>query len=193
MTRPAPTDVAPVAPHRLISAATTGLAIAAGAVAAGIDRALAPAGTVALLGVGAIVLVAVSVVDLRTHQIPDRLLLPLAGLAVGGLAAGALLTGDFPRTHLGGAALAAVVLAAVYFVLGLLGAVGFGDVKLAGVLGLWVGGLGGIAWMLIPVVAVGISGIHQVVMHLQHRPRAVAHGPALAVAAAVCTLAALSA
>jgi leader peptidase (prepilin peptidase)/N-methyltransferase len=193
MTRPTPPAVAAAAPHRLIPAATTGLAIAAGAVAAGIERALPPAGTVALLGVGAIVLVAVSVVDFRTHQIPDRLLLPLTGLAVGWLAAGALLTGDLSRTHLGGAVLAAVVLAAVYFVLGLLGAVGFGDVKLAGALGLWVGGLGGIAWMLIPVVAVGISGIHQLVVHLLHRSRAVAHGPALAVAAAVCTVAALSA
>lgn len=193
MTRPAPPAVAPVAPHRLISAATTVLAIAVGAVAAGIEQALPPAGTAALLGVGAIVLVAVSVIDLRTHQIPDRLLLPLAGLAVGWLAAGALLIGDLSRTHLGGAALAAVVLAAVYFVLGLLGAVGFGDVKLAGVLGLWVGGMGGIAWMLIPVVAVGISGIHQLVVRVLHRPGAVAHGPALAVAAVMCTLAALSA
>ncbi|WP_100812140.1 MULTISPECIES: prepilin peptidase [unclassified Microbacterium] len=193
MTRPAPPAVAPAAPHRLIPAATTGLAIAVGAVATGIDRALPPAGTAALLGAGAIVLVAVSVVDLRTHQIPDRLLLPLTGLAVGWLAAGALLTGDLARTHLGGAALAAVVLAAVYFVLGLLGAVGFGDVKLAGALGLWVGGLGGVAWMLIPVVAVGISGMHQLVVYVLHRPGAVAHGPALAVAAAVCTVAALSA
>lgn len=188
----APTGTTSPVTSGLVAAAPMGLALAVGAALVGIQHVLPPVGVLLLCSAGGMVLVAVSVADIRAHQIPDRLLLPLGGLIGGWLATRVLVDAPPAAAAVGGAIVAGVVLAAVYFVLGLVGAVGLGDVKLAGVLGLWVGGFGGASWMLIPVLAVGIGGTHQLVRRVLRRPGAVAHGPALAVAAALCAAVALS-
>jgi leader peptidase (prepilin peptidase) / N-methyltransferase len=87
-------------------------------------------------------LVAVSVVDLYEYRIPDRIVFPTLGISVLMIVAVALRDGE-PR-EVGWALGGAVFFAGVLFVTALLpgGGLGFGDVKLALVLGLFLGWLG---------------------------------------------------
>ena len=86
--------------------------------------------------------VALAMIDLDTHTLPNRVLLPAYPVAAVLLAAAALVAGEPERlitTVIGGAALFCL-----YLVLALIspGGMGLGDVKLAGVLGLYLGYLG---------------------------------------------------
>jgi leader peptidase (prepilin peptidase) / N-methyltransferase len=105
--------------------------------------------------------VTLAVIDVETLRLPDRLTLPSYPVGLVLLA----LPGDWPA--LGKAVLAAAVAGAAAFLLALLaprGGLGFGDVKLLGVLGLFLGWLGwgvlvvGVAlgFLLGAVVAVGM-------------------------------------
>jgi leader peptidase (prepilin peptidase)/N-methyltransferase len=86
--------------------------------------------------------VALALIDLDTQTLPNTIVLP--AYLVGGalLGAAGLLTGDVGA--LAGAGLGAVALFALYLVAALVrpGGMGFGDVKLAGVVGLFLGFLG---------------------------------------------------
>lgn len=86
--------------------------------------------------------VTLGVVDLDCHRLPDRLTLPSypAGLLL--LGAASLAHHDLPA--LGRAAVAAAAVFAVFFLLAFISpaSLGFGDVKLAGLLGLYLGWLG---------------------------------------------------
>jgi leader peptidase (prepilin peptidase)/N-methyltransferase len=91
-----------------------------------------------LAGVG----VLLAVVDLRHRLLPNRIVLP--AIAVGAALLGAAALGEGSRGALLGALLGAVVLFAAFLVLALVapGGLGMGDVKLAGLLGLYLGWLG---------------------------------------------------
>lgn len=84
--------------------------------------------------------IALVAIDLDVMRLPNAIVLPAYGVGAVLLGAASLLTGA------GDAAFRALVGAAalfvIYFVLALLGGMGFGDVKLAGVLGLYLGWLG---------------------------------------------------
>lgn len=86
--------------------------------------------------------VVLSMIDVRTHRLPDRLVLPAYPIA-GALLCGAALVAGQPQ-HALGAAGGALALFALYWLLWALypQGMGFGDVKLAGVLGLFLGFLG---------------------------------------------------
>lgn len=93
--------------------------------------------------------VALAVIDLDCHRLPDVLTLPtyLVGLVLFGAAAVAAHdAGSYLRAL---AAMAAVF--AVFFALAAVGGIGFGDTKLAGVLGLYLG------WMGWGVLLVGLT------------------------------------
>jgi leader peptidase (prepilin peptidase)/N-methyltransferase len=87
-------------------------------------------------------LVAVSVVDLYDYRIPDRIVFPTLVLALPLIAAVSFVY-DLPEAIVWGV-VGAVVFAGLLFVTSLLpgGGLGFGDVKLALVLGLFLGWLG---------------------------------------------------
>jgi leader peptidase (prepilin peptidase)/N-methyltransferase len=86
--------------------------------------------------------VALAAIDLDTHKLPNVIVLPSYAIALVLFAAAALLGGDlFPLAR---AALGGVILYAAYFAMAFAypAGMGFGDVKLAGVLGIYLGWLG---------------------------------------------------
>jgi leader peptidase (prepilin peptidase)/N-methyltransferase len=109
-----------------------------GVIGAGVGAAAALPAYLWLGAVG----VTLGVIDIECHRLPDRLTLPSypAGLLL--LAAASLAGDDLPA--LGRAAVAGAVVFAVFFVLAFISprSLGFGDVKLAGLLGLYLGWLG---------------------------------------------------
>jgi len=90
----------------------------------------------------AAVSIALAMIDIDTHRLPNRIVLPAYIVGAALLAASALLQGEPGRllTALAGGA----ILFGLYFVMALVypGGMGFGDVKLAGVLGMYLGWLG---------------------------------------------------
>ena len=133
--------------YPLVEAATAGLfAVVAGVVlsrAAGAGTALVP--TIGMLVVLLYLMgitVALALIDLDTHRLPDKIVLPAY------VVLGVLLTGTSAASGdwwaLGRAAIGMAVLVTVYFGLAVAvpGGMGMGDVKLAGVLGLVLAYLG---------------------------------------------------
>jgi len=82
------------------------------------------------------------VVDAQAHRLPDRLVLPAAVCALGLLAVAAAVRGDWPA--LGRAAVGGAIVFAVFFLVALASpsSLGYGDVKLAGVIAVYLGWLG---------------------------------------------------
>ena len=93
--------------------------------------------------------VVTSVIDLRTHRLPDQVVLPSYPIVVALLALAAGMEGRW--WPLGRAALAMVLVAGFYLALGLAFSpgMGMGDVKLAGLVAL---GLGWLGWPVLTTV-----------------------------------------
>ncbi len=164
----------PVARPELVALATA--ALAAGVV-------LARHGTTArVLGVAlTAVLVAVSVIDIQSHRIPNLITGPAALLAVAlGLA---LHPAGVPAQLLAGIAGAGFLF--VFAVADPRG-LGMGDVKLAGVLGLYLGGAVAVA-LFAGVVAAALAGLGVIARHgvSVGRRTGIPLGPFLALGACV--------
>jgi leader peptidase (prepilin peptidase)/N-methyltransferase len=86
--------------------------------------------------------VALAVIDVEHHRLPDAIVLPSYAVGLVLLGASSALSGEWDALLRGVVGL--VALFVFYLALALVkpGAMGFGDVKLAGVLGLWLGWLG---------------------------------------------------
>jgi len=114
--------------------------------------------------------IALALIDLDVHRLPNKIVLPAYVVGAVLLGSAALITGDYDRLIGAGIGLAALWLA--YFLMAILypGGMGFGDVKLAGVLGLFLGWLGWgplivgsfAAFLLGGVFAVGLLVTRQV-------------------------------
>lgn len=135
----------------------------------------------ALLLVAAVGLV-LAVVDLACLRLPDRLVTAAGGAALAALTAAALLTGTPGR--LLGAVVGAAVCFAAYVLLALLpgSRLGFGDVKLAGVLGLPLGWLGRptlLLGLLLPHLLNGVVVLGLLATRRVRRDSTLPLGPAL--------------
>lgn len=116
-----------------------------------------------------------AVYDFREHRLPNRIVWPFYAVIGVLVSSCGLVTGDLSRVGI--ALLAGALLWAIYFVLGLLGAVAFGDVKLAGALALAVGWWGIIPALLATAAAYFLALPHAVVHATGRRGRQIPFGP----------------
>ncbi|WP_394249825.1 prepilin peptidase [Arthrobacter pityocampae] len=136
----------------------------------------------------AVVGVRLSVIDWRTHRLPDRIVLPSYPAAILLLGAAAGIAGDWHRIAgmLGGGAVLLLAFAALHLLhpQGL----GFGDVKLAGLLGLYLGFAGRAELWWGPFLALVLGGLWSVLLLATRRATlrtSVAFGPFLIAGAGV--------
>ena len=136
-------------------------------------------------------MVLLTLTDLDTLLLPNRILWPATWMGGLLLLVGALVAGEWSSFLRGGAA--AVVYFAVMFVLALIaaGALGFGDVKLAFVIGLFAGFLG---WGHLAVASIGafiLGGVIAVLLLLFRRASrkdAIPFGPFMTSAALIAVV-----
>ncbi len=113
--------------------------------------------------------IALSFIDIEHHRLPNAIVLPAYAVGIILLATSCILIGDYAALLRAGIGMAALGLA--YLTLALLwkGSMGLGDVKLAGVLGLYLGYTG---WGALAVGSIGaflLGGIFGLVLILLHK------------------------
>jgi leader peptidase (prepilin peptidase) / N-methyltransferase len=150
--------------------------LAAGTAAAAVSSSLVLG---AFLYLGAIS-VALTAIDIDVHRLPDRIVLPSYAVAGALLGAAAVVGGDW--VALARALAGAGILVAFYLLLALIkpGGMGLGDVKLAGVLGLFLGQLGWAELAVGTFAAFFLGGIAGLVLILAKRAKrasAIPFGP----------------
>jgi leader peptidase (prepilin peptidase)/N-methyltransferase len=160
-------------------------AAAAGAGAAALASSWAELAGYAILAVGCALL---TVIDLAALRLPNVIVGPLYLAIFAALTVAALVGGEPGR--LGRAALAAAVLVAVYFVLAFISpsGLGLGDVKLAGVLGAFLGWLGWSHALLGTLAAFLLSGVVAIILLIAtraNRRTAFPFGPLMIAGAAI--------
>ena len=154
----------PISPRYPLVEAATGLAFGGLAVLVRDDLALLPA-----LAYLAAVSIALALIDLDVHRLPDAIVLPSYAVGAGLLTLATAISGqwgDLGRAAAGGAALLVF-----YFVLAVVrpGGMGMGDVKLAGVLGMYLGWLGWGALVVGAFAAFLLGGLFSVGLLLAGR------------------------
>jgi leader peptidase (prepilin peptidase)/N-methyltransferase len=121
-----------------------------------------------------------AVIDARTKRLPNRIMFPLYGFGAVGLTLASAVGHEWPRLII--AAGSAAVLYGLFWLFWFFGPMGFGDVKLAGVLGLFLG------WVGLPAVTTGLvlgmlaaafTGIGMMVLRKADRKTELAYGPYL--------------
>ncbi|TMQ94044.1 prepilin peptidase [Actinomadura soli] len=111
-------------------------------------------------------------IDIKAKRLPDRFTLPSYGIAAALLAAAAPFTGDGAR-RFEHALIGMALLFGLYFVQAFLvpSGIGMGDVKLSGVLGLYLGWFGQDAWILGLLATYVLGGVAGVGIMIARRTR----------------------
>lgn len=127
-------------------------------------------------------------IDLAVHRLPDKIVLPMYPVVFVGLTVTASMFGVWGS--LGRAAAAAAVLLICYFILAYINpsGLGLGDVKLAGLLGAFLGWLGWPAVLAGTLAAFAINAVVAIVLLAMRRvgiKSGIAFGPAMVVGAAL--------
>lgn len=135
--------------------------------------------------------VLLAAIDLRSKLLPNALVLPFFATASGLLGLAAAFRGDW--SAMGGALIGGACLFTLYLVLALISpsGLGMGDVKLAGVLGLYAGYVGPAVWMITALggfVLGAAMGLVLLVFTASSRKTAFPFGPAM-LAASIAALA----
>ncbi len=137
-------------------------------------------------------LTAVSATDVRARRIPDRVVVPAYVCGAALLVLASRLSGQW--SPLARAGIASVLLCAFYLALGLFfpGQMGMGDVKLAGLVGLFLGWLGWGPVVIGTLVAFSMAALFVLTRRMASRPKAarsvVAMAPFMAAGALVAVL-----
>ena len=106
---------------------------------------------VAVYGCFAVGSVALAIIDARTKTLPNRIVFPLYGVGLAGFGLITALLHDAQGVRqLVVALVSMAVLYGLFYAIAMFGPMGYGDVKLAGVIGLYLG------WLGVPVVYVGV-------------------------------------
>jgi leader peptidase (prepilin peptidase)/N-methyltransferase len=139
----------------------------------------------ALLALGCALLI---VVDLAVYRLPDRIIGPMYPILIAALTVAAAVDGDWSR--LGRAAAGCAALALGYLILALLvpWGLGLGDVKLAGLLGVFLGWEGWANVLVGTLAAFALNGVLAAVLLLSRhatRKSATAFGPWMVAGAAI--------
>lgn len=102
-------------------------------------------------GLFAVGSMALAVIDARTKTLPNRIVFPLYGVGAAGFGLVTAILHDAHGVHHLIAALAsAAALFVLFYLIAMFGPMGYGDVKLAGVIGLYLG------WLSLPAVYAGV-------------------------------------
>lgn len=121
-----------------------------------------------------------AVIDARTKRLPNRIMFPLYGFGVVGLALASAVSDDWPRLII--ALGSAAVLYGLFWLFWFFGPMGFGDVKLAGVLGLflgWVGVQAVATGLILGMLAASFVGIGLMIVRRATLKTEIAYGPYL--------------
>jgi leader peptidase (prepilin peptidase)/N-methyltransferase len=128
-------------------------------------------------------LVAAATVDIDTHRLPNRLLYPTAAAGFGALVTGSIVIGEADRIVTG--AVGAVFGFALFFVFWFVRPddLGFGDVRLAAIIGGVSGMLGWSSTLVALLVGTTLAAVAGVVVAVRHRSHRVAfpQGPFLVI------------
>jgi leader peptidase (prepilin peptidase)/N-methyltransferase len=124
--------------------------------------------------------VALTFIDIEHHRLPNAIVMPAYAVGAALLGTAGLLTGDY--TSLLRALIGAGALGLGYFLISILwkGGMGMGDVKLAGVLGLFLGWSGWgslITGSLLAFVLGGVFGVVLILLHKSTRKSGIPFGP----------------
>jgi leader peptidase (prepilin peptidase)/N-methyltransferase len=176
---------APISARYPLVEAATAVLFAVMALRFGLDWALPAYLYLAAVGL------ALALIDLDCKRLPDTLTLPsypVTAALLGGAALAGSDSGDFLKALLGGLAMFAVYFALCFaYPAGM----GFGDVKLAGVLGMYTAWLGWGAWavgLFLGFLLGGIFGIALIASRKGGRKTAVPFGPFMLLGALIAIL-----
>lgn len=121
-----------------------------------------------------------AVLDARTRRLPNRVMFPLYGLGAVGLTLASALGHEWWRLEV--AVPAAALLYGLFWLMWFFGPMGFGDVKLVGVLGLFLGwaGLGNVAiGLVLGMAAASLTALTMLALRRATRKTEIAYGPYL--------------
>jgi leader peptidase (prepilin peptidase)/N-methyltransferase len=128
----------------------------------------------------AAITVALGLIDIDTHTLPNRIVLPAYLVAIVLLVAASVVSGDYAALVRAGIGMAALWLAYAAMAFAYPGGMGFGDVKLAGVIGIFLGWSG---WGALAVGALaafllgGLYAVALIVLRRANRKSGIPFGP----------------